>query len=603
MVCECASGTQRARAEGEGDGPHASESLCGSGCVRERGWMWGRCPGRGVRRVRGRSAPLGGGRGQPGPRGFPVAAPPPRPAPPRAGPAVPALPQAHRLLSPEAPSAAWPGTPPRAARGGDSVDPRERSPAGGGRRRRPAERRVPGDPGPRAKAARAAPFPPRLPRGAHPFTGWGGAWGRHPARLLRAPPPGSRAPRPPRLQSAGAVACARRIPPCGGSQAAAPRPPGTGAGVLGYAAQLPRSGDVSDSVPAAAASSEPARSPGARAPRACPAMAWLALLLLLAPPAAPAPAPRDPFVPQLGDMQTCQQRCRDRYSGPQSPQLEDTTESPQRKHGRAMMVSACNRGCRFFSICRFVARSAKSNGTQAECEAACLEAYMKDAEQRACSEGCWNPNPELDHKRKVLKAPSGVVSLLDLFSTLCNDLINSAQGFISSTWTYYLQTNSGKVVVFQTQPMVEALGHEGYQRKRVEVTWRGPHPEALEVHMDPLGALDRARKAKFRVKTSNKAKVDEDPQDNDFLSCMSRRSGLPRWILACCLFLSVLVMLWLSCSTLVTAPSQHLKLQPLTLEQHKGFMVETDWSLYPPPLPAVGDSPPPYKLKLDLTKL
>ena len=84
-------------------------------------------------------------------------------------------------------------------------------------------------------------------------------------------------------------------------------------------------------------------------------------------------------------------------------------------------------------------------------------------------------------------------------------------------------------------------------------------------------------------------------QDNDFLSCMSRwvaepwgwrrgvgpegsdylaqlgplsvpagwgrRSGLPRWILACCLFLSVLVMLWLSCSTLVTAPGQHLKFQ------------------------------------------
>lgn len=44
-------------------------------------------------------------------------------------------------------------------------------------------------------------------------------------------------------------------------------------------------------------------------------------------------------------------------------------------------------------------------------------------------------------------------------------------------------------------------------------------------------------------------------------AALRRRSGLPRWILACCLFLSVLVMLWLSCSTLVTAPGQHLKFQ------------------------------------------
>ncbi|KAJ1060410.1 hypothetical protein K5549_013005 [Capra hircus] len=367
-----------------------------------------------------------------------------------------------------------------------------------------------------------------------------------------------------------------------------------------------------------------------------------------------------------------------------SPQLrfqeeleEDPIQSRRAKaYDRAVLTSACERGCRLFSICRFVARSSKPNATQAECEAACVEAYVKETEQQACSEGCWSQNPEpsrspswsrrhlrqchphfmpteqlpkvtqggaevgfkasatraYDHSsppssseltsehlhvsswskpcpcdeqtRKVLEAPSGALSLLDLFSTLCNDLVNSAQGFVSSTWTYYLQTDNGKVVVFQTQPVVESLGHEGARLQRVEVTWRGSHPEALEVHVDPVGPLDKVRKAKIRVKTSSKAKVESDElQDNDFLSCMSRRSGLPRWILACCLFLSVLVMLWLSCSTLVTAPGQHLKFQPLTLEQHKGYMVEPEWSLYPPPSHAYADSPPPYKLKLDLTKL
>ncbi|KAM5232532.1 transmembrane protein 59-like isoform 3-T3 [Hipposideros larvatus] len=236
----------------------------------------------------------------------------------------------------------------------------------------------------------------------------------------------------------------------------------------------------------------------------------------------------------------------------------DSSKS-QKEYDRAVFISACERGCRLFSICRFVARSSKPNATQAECEAACVEAYMKETEQQACSEGCWSQNPEPEHEPE------------------------SEQ---------------------KTQPVVESLGHEGARLQRVEVIWRGSHPEALEVHVDPLGPLDKVRKAKIRVKTSSKAKVESDElQDNDFLSCMSRRSGLPRWILACCLFLSVLVMLWLSCSTLVTAPGQHLKFQPLTLEQHKGFMVEPDWPLYPPPSHAFGDSPPPYKLKLDLTKL
>uniref|UniRef100_A0A2K6SDU1 Transmembrane protein 59 like n=1 Tax=Saimiri boliviensis boliviensis TaxID=39432 RepID=A0A2K6SDU1_SAIBB len=331
------------------------------------------------------------------------------------------------------------------------------------------------------------------------------------------------------------------------------------------------------------------------------------LLLLASPPAASAPSARDPFAPQLGDTQNCQLRCRDSDLGPRPSQagLEGASESP---YDRAVLISACERGCRLFSICRFVAKSSKPNATQTECEAACVEAYVKETEQQACSHGCWSqspePEPEPEQKRKVLEAPNGALSLLDLFSTLCNDLVNSAQGFVSSTWTYYLQTDNGKVVVFQTQPVVESLGFQGGRLQRVEVTWRGSHPEALEVHVDPVGPLDKVRKAKIRVKTSSKAKVDsEEPQDNDFLSCMSRRSGLPRWVLACCLFLSVLAMLWLSCSTVVTAPGQYLKFQPLTLEQHKGFMMEPDWPLYPPPSHACEDSPPPYKLKLDLTKL
>lgn len=59
-------------------------------------------------------------------------------------------------------------------------------------------------------------------------------------------------------------------------------------------------------------------------------------------------------------------------------------------------------------------------------------------------------------QRKALEAPRKALSFLDLFSTLFNDLVNSAQGFVSSTWTYYLQTDNGKVVVFQVRSLARA---------------------------------------------------------------------------------------------------------------------------------------------------
>ena len=47
-----------------------------------------------------------------------------------------------------------------------------------------------------------------------------------------------------------------------------------------------------------------------------------------------------------------------------------------------------------------------------------------------------------------------------------------------SKWFFY-----AVLFLTQTQPVVESLGHEGARLQRVEVTWRGSHPEALEVHV------------------------------------------------------------------------------------------------------------------------
>uniref|UniRef100_A0A8D0EJS1 Transmembrane protein 59 like n=1 Tax=Strix occidentalis caurina TaxID=311401 RepID=A0A8D0EJS1_STROC len=225
----------------------------------------------------------------------------------------------------------------------------------------------------------------------------------------------------------------------------------------------------------------------------------------------------------------------DRDGGPLGASFAlSSSSSPQ-----DAVLNACYRGCRLFSICHFVDASAELNTTRAQCEAACAEAYSNAEEQFGCVTGCRKQLPEVESRKEKLKAPS--FSMFDLVSTFCNDIVSSAQSFISSTWTFYLQADDGKVVVFQVGvSRVPSLGPGG-GAWRCRIHRSRCSPPASNSHPVPCHKL-----VLFLWRGG--------------VGCY-RRSGLPRWILAACLFLSIMVMLWLSCASLVTAPEQHVKTQ------------------------------------------
>ncbi|XP_030365345.1 transmembrane protein 59-like isoform X1 [Strigops habroptila] len=332
----------------------------------------------------------------------------------------------------------------------------------------------------------------------------------------------------------------------------------------------------------------------ARSPRAL-----LALGLALAAAAA---ATTDPFSAQLGDTAGCRGQCG---------------RSLPRRAAADAVLNACYRGCRLFSICHFVDASAELNTTRAECEAACTEAYSNAEEQFGCVTGCRKQLPEVEsRKEKSLELTVPSFSMFDLVSTFCNDIVSSAQSFISSTWTFYLQADDGKVVVFQSQPELE------YPVLAVPETQPaqpgpGPGPHNPQPHTGPRVKGEKPPVKEPRGKA--KGQHPDPPPEHDFLGCMSkrgvvgcyRRSGLPRWILAACLFLSIMVMLWLSCASLVTAPEQHVKTQPLSINGDKAYLEDLDGpSAFPlPPVIAVtlcpahgGDDAGPLPLKVDLDK-
>ncbi|GAB0200604.1 transmembrane protein 59-like [Grus japonensis] len=319
---------------------------------------------------------------------------------------------------------------------------------------------------------------------------------------------------------------------------------------------------------------------------------------LLALGLALAAAATDPFSSQLGDTAGCRGQCG---------------RSLQRRTAADAVLNACYRGCRLFSICHFVDASAELNTTRAECEAACAEAYSNAEEQFGCMTGCRKQLPEVESRKEKSpepKAPS--FSMFNLVSTFCNDIVSSAQSFISSTWTFYLQADDGKVVVFQSQPEMEYPVPEAQETQPERPVQPGPRssPGVPQPHTGPRGKVEKPPVKEPR----GKAKVQhvEPPQpEHDFLGCMSKRSGLPRWILAACLFLSIMVMLWLSCASLVTAPEQHVKTQPLSINGDKEYLEDLDGpGAFPlPPVIAVtlcpahgGEDVGPLPLKVDLDK-
>ncbi|XP_053286208.1 transmembrane protein 59-like, partial [Pleuronectes platessa] len=124
----------------------------------------------------------------------------------------------------------------------------------------------------------------------------------------------------------------------------------------------------------------------------------------------------------------------------------------------------------------------------------------------------------------------------------------------------------------QSQPEMEYSLPE-LQAPRSNVADK-PWPQLHSHTQRPHGVRGHGEKGASKAGGKGKHPVqhtDDPTAEHDFLGCMSRRSGLPRWILAACLFLSIMVMLWLSCASLVTAPEQHIKTQ-LSINGDKEFL-------------------------------
>uniref|UniRef100_A0A3B3V0N4 Transmembrane protein 59 n=1 Tax=Poecilia latipinna TaxID=48699 RepID=A0A3B3V0N4_9TELE len=251
-------------------------------------------------------------------------------------------------------------------------------------------------------------------------------------------------------------------------------------------------------------------------------------------------ASSDVFDSVLGSTASCHKSCGMTYSLHTYPREEE--------------LYACQRGCRLFSICHFVRDSDDLNQTRTECESTCREAYTQPDEQYACNMGCHNQLPFAEQRQDQLEAMMPRIHLLyplTLVRGFWDDVMSQAHSFITSTWTFYLQADDGKVVIFQSEPQIRIFSQ-------------------IELDKD---SKEEPQKSRKHIKSYSFYAT-----NCDFLH---RNPWLPGWILTTTLILSVSVLIWICCATVATAVDQYVPAEKLSIYGDKDYIKEQKLIPYP----------------------
>lgn len=253
----------------------------------------------------------------------------------------------------------------------------------------------------------------------------------------------------------------------------------------------------------------------------------------------------------LGNTASCHRACQLTYSLHTYPKEEE--------------LYACQRGCRLFSICQFVDDGIDLNRTKLECDSACTEAYSQSDEQYACHLGCQNQLPFAELRQEQLMSLMPRIHLLfplTLVRSFWSDMMDSAQSFITSSWTFYLQADDGKIVIFQSRPEVQYV------------------PQLDQETENTRGSLSLSKTASDPQPGSSQTYrgLFEEQGNDSFFKCLSINSS---WILTTTLVLSVLVLLWICCATVATAVEQYVPSEKLSIYGDLEYMNEQKLNRYP----------------------
>ncbi|XP_068095101.1 transmembrane protein 59 isoform X2 [Hyperolius riggenbachi] len=285
----------------------------------------------------------------------------------------------------------------------------------------------------------------------------------------------------------------------------------------------------------------------------------------------------------LGDSSSCGTVCEGTYPLHTYPEEEE--------------LFGCQRGCRLFSICQFAGIGDDLNKTKVECESACTEAYPQANEQYACFLGCSSQMPFAEKRQEELSDMMPHIHVLfplTIVRAFWRDMMDSAQNFISSSWTFYIQADNGHILIVQSQPEIQEMPPMYEENPSA----RGSLLDAVQY----LSAEERAEMDPW----IRRGGLLELERENSILKCLAMNSN---WLLTATLILSILVLLWICCATVATASDQHVPSEKLSIYGDLEYMSEHKLQKYPAAslvvlhgLPPEYEEAGPLPTKVDLAK-
>jgi len=249
----------------------------------------------------------------------------------------------------------------------------------------------------------------------------------------------------------------------------------------------------------------------------------------------------------------------------------------------------CQRGCRFFSIMDSISFGSM-NQTIQECYSACSDSHPDEKEDAAaCSLGCDCQAKAITKMRKKFQQVmseddplSPVFPFLyahDIFSNMFDKMASH----VSVRWSLYTSNEDGQLIVVQSQPEV-------YVNEEILNMPDGDDYKTSNYLESNLMAVDNSATPNIRnsqlqrlvgrdMDANELNLAAQDDANSDWLGCIAYKTGLPRLLLSCTIFLSAVVMIWLCLTTAATAPEQRVPAQKLSIYGDLEYLSSMDEKL------------------------